>query len=351
MPAAPNSSPSATARPLSSLAGRSRKPPAPPGRNFVPIAIPAPSSRCGERPSGIPYTAIRPGSATRFTHGWGRISWVNGGPPRRSQRTDQWRSTCLARSSEGDRRISSKCACPVSGRRIPRVVSVACAIASHSSKTRRAPALIVERMNQVARYGTSIAHPGRGEELARHLLAAAAELETRSRLRAVPRQPPARRARHDLDHGAVAQPGRPRRLGAEAQGQPGGRRGPGARRALGDGRARAARRQGRAAGAGQAAANGAAPYTIQQLTDTEDSAREVRLRRARRGALCHRGPRGRADRGEPPPPAPRQAPGVRPPPRARRGGLPRAVGCGPRQARRRDRGDRPAATRSASRRR
>jgi quinol monooxygenase YgiN/mannose-6-phosphate isomerase-like protein (cupin superfamily) len=33
-------------------------------------------------------------------------------------------------------------------------------------------------MSQVARYGTSVAHPGRGEELARHLLAAAAELET-----------------------------------------------------------------------------------------------------------------------------------------------------------------------------
>jgi len=32
-------------------------------------------------------------------------------------------------------------------------------------------------MNQVARYGTSIAHPGRGGELAQHLLAAAAELE------------------------------------------------------------------------------------------------------------------------------------------------------------------------------
>jgi quinol monooxygenase YgiN/mannose-6-phosphate isomerase-like protein (cupin superfamily) len=36
---------------------------------------------------------------------------------------------------------------------------------------------IVGRMNQVARYGKSTAHPGRGEELARHLLAAAAELE------------------------------------------------------------------------------------------------------------------------------------------------------------------------------
>jgi len=33
-------------------------------------------------------------------------------------------------------------------------------------------------MNQVARYGTSVAHPGRGEELAQHLLAAAAELES-----------------------------------------------------------------------------------------------------------------------------------------------------------------------------
>jgi mannose-6-phosphate isomerase-like protein (cupin superfamily)/quinol monooxygenase YgiN len=33
-------------------------------------------------------------------------------------------------------------------------------------------------MNQVARYGTSTAHPGRGEELACHLLAAAAELES-----------------------------------------------------------------------------------------------------------------------------------------------------------------------------
>jgi quinol monooxygenase YgiN/mannose-6-phosphate isomerase-like protein (cupin superfamily) len=33
-------------------------------------------------------------------------------------------------------------------------------------------------MNQVARYGTSVAHPGKGEELARHLLAAAAELES-----------------------------------------------------------------------------------------------------------------------------------------------------------------------------
>jgi mannose-6-phosphate isomerase-like protein (cupin superfamily)/quinol monooxygenase YgiN len=33
-------------------------------------------------------------------------------------------------------------------------------------------------MNQVARYGTSVAHPGRGDELARHLLAAAAELES-----------------------------------------------------------------------------------------------------------------------------------------------------------------------------
>jgi quinol monooxygenase YgiN/mannose-6-phosphate isomerase-like protein (cupin superfamily) len=33
-------------------------------------------------------------------------------------------------------------------------------------------------MSQVARYGTSVAHPGRGEELARRLLAAAAELES-----------------------------------------------------------------------------------------------------------------------------------------------------------------------------
>jgi len=33
-------------------------------------------------------------------------------------------------------------------------------------------------MNQVARYGTSVAHPGRGDELAQHLLAAAAELES-----------------------------------------------------------------------------------------------------------------------------------------------------------------------------
>jgi mannose-6-phosphate isomerase-like protein (cupin superfamily)/quinol monooxygenase YgiN len=33
-------------------------------------------------------------------------------------------------------------------------------------------------MNQVARYGTSVAHPGKGDELARHLLAAAAELES-----------------------------------------------------------------------------------------------------------------------------------------------------------------------------
>lgn len=32
-------------------------------------------------------------------------------------------------------------------------------------------------MNQVARYGRSVAHPGRGEELAQHLLAAAAQLE------------------------------------------------------------------------------------------------------------------------------------------------------------------------------
>jgi mannose-6-phosphate isomerase-like protein (cupin superfamily)/quinol monooxygenase YgiN len=32
-------------------------------------------------------------------------------------------------------------------------------------------------MNQVARYGTSVAHPGKGDDLARHLLAAAAELE------------------------------------------------------------------------------------------------------------------------------------------------------------------------------
>ena len=33
-------------------------------------------------------------------------------------------------------------------------------------------------MNQVARYGTSVAHPGKGDELARHLLAAAEELES-----------------------------------------------------------------------------------------------------------------------------------------------------------------------------
>lgn len=35
----------------------------------------------------------------------------------------------------------------------------------------------VRFMNQIARYGTSIAHPGKGAELAEHLLAAAAELE------------------------------------------------------------------------------------------------------------------------------------------------------------------------------
>jgi hypothetical protein len=40
--------------PLSSRAGRPRKPPNPPGRNFVPIAAPAPWIVCGERPSGIP---------------------------------------------------------------------------------------------------------------------------------------------------------------------------------------------------------------------------------------------------------------------------------------------------------
>jgi len=33
-------------------------------------------------------------------------------------------------------------------------------------------------MNQVARYGTSVARPGKGDELAQHLLAAAAELES-----------------------------------------------------------------------------------------------------------------------------------------------------------------------------
>jgi mannose-6-phosphate isomerase-like protein (cupin superfamily)/quinol monooxygenase YgiN len=33
-------------------------------------------------------------------------------------------------------------------------------------------------MTQVARYGRSVAHPGRGDELAQHLLAAAAELES-----------------------------------------------------------------------------------------------------------------------------------------------------------------------------
>lgn len=42
----------------------------------------------------------------------------------------------------------------------------------------RERARIVGRMNQVARYGTSVAHPGKGEELARHLLAAAAELQS-----------------------------------------------------------------------------------------------------------------------------------------------------------------------------
>lgn len=49
---------------------------------------------------------------------------------------------------------------------------------SHSSKTPGRAGRSVPAMTQIARYGTSVAHPGKGDELAQHLLAAAAELES-----------------------------------------------------------------------------------------------------------------------------------------------------------------------------
>lgn len=126
-------------------------------------------------------------------------------------------------------------------------------------------------MNQVARYGTSTAHPGRGEELARHLLAAAAELESDPgcELYLVNRQRDAPdtiwitelwRSQADLDASVQKIKDSPQvaavlelverweMVELELLGGKG------------------------AAGAGQTAANGAAPYTIQTLTDTEDSA-------------------------------------------------------------------------------
>jgi quinol monooxygenase YgiN/mannose-6-phosphate isomerase-like protein (cupin superfamily) len=126
-------------------------------------------------------------------------------------------------------------------------------------------------MNQVARYGTSVAHPGRGDELAEHLLAAAAELESDPgcELYLVNRQRDAPdtiwvtelwRSQADLDASVQKLAGSPavaavtelverwEMVELELLGGKG------------------------AAGAGQPAANGAAPYTIQTLTDTEDSA-------------------------------------------------------------------------------
>jgi quinol monooxygenase YgiN/mannose-6-phosphate isomerase-like protein (cupin superfamily) len=126
-------------------------------------------------------------------------------------------------------------------------------------------------MNQVARYGTSTAHPGQGEELARHLLAAAAELESEPgcELYLVNRQRDAPdtiwitelwRSQADLDASVQKIKDSPEvaavlklverweMVELELLG-------------------------GKGAGvAGQTAGNGAAPYTIQQLTDTEDSA-------------------------------------------------------------------------------
>jgi quinol monooxygenase YgiN/quercetin dioxygenase-like cupin family protein len=126
-------------------------------------------------------------------------------------------------------------------------------------------------MNQVARYGTSTAHPGQGEELARHLLAAAAELESDPgcELYLVNRQRDAPdtiwitelwRSQDDLDASVQKIKDSPEvaavlklverweMVELELLGGKG------------------------AAGVGQTAGNGAAPYTIQQLTDTEDSA-------------------------------------------------------------------------------
>jgi quinol monooxygenase YgiN/mannose-6-phosphate isomerase-like protein (cupin superfamily) len=125
-------------------------------------------------------------------------------------------------------------------------------------------------MNQVARYGTSTAHPGQGEELARHLLAAAAELESDPgcELYLVNRQRDAPdtiwitelwRSQADLDASVQKIKDSPEvaavlelverweMVELELLG-------------------------GKGAGAGQTAGNGTAPYTIQHLTDTEDSA-------------------------------------------------------------------------------
>jgi quinol monooxygenase YgiN/mannose-6-phosphate isomerase-like protein (cupin superfamily) len=126
-------------------------------------------------------------------------------------------------------------------------------------------------MNQVARYGTSVAHPGRGDELAQHLLAAAAELERDPgcELYLVNRQRDAPdtiwvtelwRSQADLDASVQKLAGNPavaavmelverwEMVELELLGGKG------------------------ASGAVQSTNGKPPPYTIQQLTDTEDSA-------------------------------------------------------------------------------
>jgi len=126
-------------------------------------------------------------------------------------------------------------------------------------------------MKQVARYGTSTAHPGRGEELARHLLAAAEELQRDPgcELYLVNRQRDAPdtiwitelwRSQADLDASVQKIKDSPEVAAVLELAE----RWETVELELLGGKG--------VAGAGLAAANGAAPYTIQQITDTEDSA-------------------------------------------------------------------------------
>ena len=285
VPAAPNSSPSATARPLSSLAGRSRKPPAPPGR---------PELRADRDPGAL--EPVRRAPERDPVHGdparlgdevHARVGQDLLGERRAAAQVPAHRPVALDVPGEvvgrgppaqlevrlsGVRAQDSACRL---GRPRHRVAFFQDAPAVSAYRRWHETGSPIRNVHRASRTGRGARPPsarrGRGAP-------------ARPRLRAVPRQPPARRARHDLDHGAVAQPGRPRRVGAEDQGQPAGRGGPGARGALGDDRARAARRQGsRRRGAGGLQRRGAlhdrAAHRHRGLR------REVRLRRARRGAL------------------------------------------------------------------
>src|SRR5512132_538119 len=107
-PAGPKTSATATRRSVRVATGAPRNGWKPAGRNLIPKARPSSSSSRVNRPVSTPMTPERSRSATRCTDGWGRVCWVWGSRPLRSQLTVQKCSTSSARAGAGRVRVTSK---------------------------------------------------------------------------------------------------------------------------------------------------------------------------------------------------------------------------------------------------